>query len=135
MNDFIERHAKRKTKSWGQTKQILEREFVNAFGQRPIDQITKRDVLSVLERMIDRGAPVAANTAFRAVRKFFNWSVEQGILNQSPVTGLREPTRVADRDRVLADDELAAIWRAADEIDVFFYVVVIANTAIMDVPG
>jgi len=116
VSEFIERHAKRKTKSWQQTQQILEKEFVAAFGRRPIDEVTKGDVLGVLERMIDRGAPVAANTAFRTVRKLFNWLVEQGVLSQSPLIGLREPTRVADRDRVLADEELGAVWKAAGEI-------------------
>jgi integrase len=116
VGDFIKRHAKRKTRSWQQTEQILNREFVSLLGKRSVDDIEKRDIARVLDGIVDRGSPSAANHAFRVVRKFFNWCVEQSLIDVSPMTGLKPPARTVDRDRVLSDDEITRVWIACDEI-------------------
>jgi integrase len=110
VGDFIERHAKRKTRSWEQTRQILNREFVAILGKRDIGAVEKRDISRILEQIVERGSPSAANHAFRVVRKFFNWCLEQGLIDASPVLGLKASARTVDRDRVLSDAELRSIW-------------------------
>ncbi|WP_425416969.1 tyrosine-type recombinase/integrase [Oricola indica] len=116
VGDFIERHAKRKTRSWQQTEQILHREFVSVLGKQSIEEIEKRDVARILDGIVDRGSPSAANHAFRIIRKFFNWCVEQGLVDVSPVMGLKPPAKSVDRDRVLSDNEVARIWIASDQV-------------------
>jgi integrase len=49
------------------------------------------------------------------VRKFFNWAVESDLIVTSPVDGVRAPNPETSRDRVLTDDELKAVWLAADK--------------------
>ena len=45
--------------------------------------------------MLDRiEAPVAANRVHSIVRKFFNWAVENDLIANSPVAGVR-PCRTA----------------------------------------
>jgi integrase len=62
----------------------------------------------------DRGNPIAANRVLAAVRKMFGWAVERDILTASPVVNVKAPGREIERERVLTDDELIAVWTAAD---------------------
>lgn len=112
--EFIERHAKRKTRSWRETQRILERELVPYWGNRPIGDIGRRDVLDILDRLTDRGAPYMANRVLAVTRKLFNWGVERGIMKASPVANIKAPGQEIERDHVLSDDELRALWGAWD---------------------
>jgi len=58
-------------------------------------------------------APVQANRVFAMLRKLFNWCVDRDILQASPCVRVKPPGRETDRDRVLSDDELKRVWRAA----------------------
>ena len=66
--------------------------------------------------MVERGAPIQANRLVAALRRFFGWAVERGLLDASPIASLKPPSAEAHRDRVLSDEELRAIWLAADEM-------------------
>jgi integrase len=99
-----------------ETERLLRREFAKRWSKLPVDQITKRTVSDVLDGIVRRGAPSAANHAFAAIRRVLNWCVEQGHLPHSPCIGMRAPSRVISRDRVLSDEELTAIWRSAEQM-------------------
>ena len=64
-----------------------------------------------------RGTPSAANKLLKVVKAFFGWCVGRAILDASPANGLVAPARERPRDRVLDDDELVLIIRAARQID------------------
>ncbi len=68
----------------------------------------------MLEGIVADGAPIAANRVHSIVRKFFNWCVEQEIIEVSPCAGLKPPAgKEGSRDRVFSDDELRCAWQAA----------------------
>lgn len=56
-----------------------------------------------------------ANRVFAALRRFFGWAVERGVIEASPMAGLKPPSPEVSRDRVLTDRELIAVWKAAGE--------------------
>jgi integrase len=74
--------------------------------------VRKRDVIALLDKVRERGAPVMANRVLSAVRKFFNWCIGRGVLEKSPCTGIGAPTRERSRHRILADDELRPVLTA-----------------------
>ena len=55
--DFVERHAKRNTRasSVRLTEQWLNKDVLPRWGHRRVQDITKRDVLDLLDAVIDRG--------------------------------------------------------------------------------
>lgn len=123
---FIKRYAKPKNKSWRETARLLglrpdddgalvaiDGALAERWGRRKVSEITRREIIDLLDGIVDRGAPVAANATLAALRKLFNWSVDRGILDASPAAGVKPPASVKSRDRVLSDDELSAVWRAA----------------------
>ena len=73
-------------------------------------------MLDLLDGIVESGRPVAANRALTAIRKLFNWAVERDIIASSPCAGVKPPTPEQSRDRVLSDDELGNVWRAADQL-------------------
>ncbi len=62
------------------------------------------------------GAPVRANRVFAQFRKMCRWALSRGIIDKSPCDGVEAPSEETPRDRVLADDELRLIWKAASAV-------------------
>lgn len=116
VDTFVSKYAKRHNKSWEQTERLLKREFVSKWGKRPLSSLNKADVLSVLDNIVSRGTPSAANRSFAAVRKLFNWAVERGDLDVSPALNVKNPSKHVSRDRVLTEYELSKVWSAADHM-------------------
>ncbi len=119
---FIMLHAQARNRSWREAERILEREFITPFGERDIRDIKRFDVLQVMDAAIERGSPYQANRILAHVRKFFNWCVERGIVDASPIANLKSPTRETSRDRVLSDDEITRLLRVCrNEVYPFRY--------------
>ena len=114
--EFVERYAKPRNRTWPETERLLTKADLAPWQDRDLRSITRQEILAVLDRMVERGAPIQANRLVAALRRFFGWAVERGLLDASPVASLKPPSAEAHRDRVLSDEELRAIWLAADEI-------------------
>jgi integrase len=113
---FITHYVTPNSKTPDNPIRILRKEFVATWGARDVRKITKADVLAVLYAIRDRGAPIAANRALARIRKLFNWLIEEdayALIESSPCGGLKRLAKERGRERVLSDDELAALWRAA----------------------
>src|SRR6516164_2492754 len=93
--------------------QILQRDLIECVGSRSVHAITKRDIIDLVNAVVDRGSPVGANKTLKVARSFFGWCVGRVILERAPCEGVRAPTVEKARDRVLTDEELAEIIRAA----------------------
>ena len=114
VEQFLERHGKHyRPKPLYEARRRLQLYVVDQWGARKLDSITRADVRAVLDRI---EAPVAANRVHSIVRKFFNWAVENDLIANSPVAGIKPPNPETSRDRVLTDDELKAVWREAEKV-------------------
>jgi integrase len=103
-------------RSGREVMQILQRNLVDRVGSRSVRSISKRDVIDLVNAVVDRGSPVAANKSLKVVKSFFNWCVGRAIVERSPCEGIRAPTVERARDRVLTDRELASVIRAARQL-------------------
>ena len=59
--DYLERRAKKYKKSWREDRRQLIADVLPAWQSRLVKTLTRRDVHALCDRIIDRGAPVAAN--------------------------------------------------------------------------
>jgi len=109
--DFIRQYARPRNRSWKEAERILQREFVTVHGQRDIRAIKRHDILELMDGAIERGAAYQANRIHSNLRKLFNWCLERGMIDASPMLGTKPPTREQARDRVLTDDEIRAVLR------------------------
>jgi integrase len=112
--EFIERHAKPNTRDWHKTEYLLKRDALPLWATRPARDITRQDVIELIDRVADRGARIHANRVLAAVRVLFNWALSRGVIEASPAAGVKAPGAETARERVLSEDELRAVWHAAD---------------------
>lgn len=108
-------HRQNRRSTAMETERLLRSNFAPVWGDRKIGDITKSDVHDVIDLIIDRGTPSAARHAFAAIRKLFNWSVERGLIDDSPCRTMKPPVRALNRERVLSDPELGRVWRGCCE--------------------
>jgi integrase len=90
--------------------------FRSLFGTA-IDRIHRRDIaarLTVIAR--ESGAP-SAGKARGALIQCLAWAMQAGLAEINPAADTPSPAASRPRDRVLNDDEQAAVWRAAGDDD------------------
>ncbi|MBA2304359.1 MAG: site-specific integrase [Acidobacteria bacterium] len=62
-------------------------------------------------------APIMANRVLALVRKMFNFGIERDWLEVNPCHMVKRAAAERQRDRVLSDDEVRAMWKALDDED------------------
>jgi hypothetical protein len=107
--EFFKRHLS-KTR---QAQVDIRREFISRWADRPITEITRRDVLAVIDASVDRGNPYQAHNLLGYIRRIFNWAIARGVygLDSSPCDRMRPKEIIGERKvrtRVLNNDELRA---------------------------
>jgi integrase len=95
----------------------IRREFIPAWGKRPVAEIAPHDVRAVVKAAKDRGAPYQAHNLLTTARRLFSWAIDQQVygLVSSPCERLKPKAIIGKkifRTRILDDDELRAFWRA-----------------------
>jgi integrase len=114
---FLELHAMPRNRGWRDTEGVFRNHIFPALGDRPISDVTKEDVLNLLDRLAVGPKPTSATKTFATFRKLCRWSISRGILKKtSPVAGLEQPVKTNPRDRVLNDAELVSLWRTAEKM-------------------
>lgn len=102
-----------KRRSGGEAARLLKHGPVAAWGSRHVTEVTKADVAELLDTIAKR-APGVARATFAELRTFYDWCAERGLVAASPCAYVTAPPRPAARDRVLTEDELRLVWRAAE---------------------
>lgn len=115
--DYIKLYAEKFKRSWKKDEQILNRDVVSIWGKRKAESIRRTDVVSLLDSIIARNAPIMANNTFAVIRKMFNWAVEKGKLESTPCLGLKLPAPKVECDRVLSEAEIRTFWTSLDRKD------------------
>ena len=108
--EYLEKWAIPRKKSWKEDERILNKDVIPAWGRRKAKDIERRDVVLLLDEIMDRGAPIQANNTFAVVRKMFNFAMSRSILETSPCFGISAPAKPKQRDRVLSETEIKIFW-------------------------
>lgn len=114
IDEYIEKHAKPTKRGWAEDKRILDHDALPTWGKRKAADIKKRDVVLLLESIIERGSPGSANNNFKIIRKMFRFAVQRDIIEHSPCDGVVMPAPLNRGDRVLSESEIKAFWNSLD---------------------
>lgn len=116
VDQYMEKHAKPRKRSWREDERILHKEVLRdaGWGKRKAKDITRRDVIELLDSIVERGAPIAANRTFGVIRKMFNFAISRDIVSVSPCTAIVAPSAENRRDRVLSEQEIGLLWKGLD---------------------
>ena len=90
---YIQRQAKPNTReaSWREVERILKREIIGAWAGRRLGEITRADVHDLLDKIVDRPAPILANRVLAAFRRVCNWAISRGVIESSPCDRVKVP--------------------------------------------
>lgn len=115
LESFVAHHCRlnNRASTAAETERLLRSVFNPQWAHRNIHDLRKADVFDILDPLVSSGRVSAARHAFAALRKMFNWCVERGLIEHSPASGMKAPGKPTSRDRVLDDDELSALLKAA----------------------
>jgi integrase len=109
IQEYLERSAKEQ-RSYAEVKRILDRDVLPAWGSRKAKTIKRRDVIVLLDAIVDRGSPVMANRTLSRIRRMFNFAIRRDIVEINPCLGVEAPGREIKRERTLSDGEIASLW-------------------------
>lgn len=110
--EFVQRYVLRHRKHPEQIQQMLDANVLLHWRRRRAQDITPRDVTLLLDRIVDRGAPIMANRVAAVVSQMFKFGVQRGLLTASPCVALQRPGGPErSRERVLTEDEVRTVWQ------------------------
>jgi len=114
---LVAKRQQLRPRSFVEIKRYLTTGYFKPLHNLPIDSITRRDVAHrVVAIARESGSPTAAR-ARGALSAFFAWCMQMGLVEHNPTVGSAKPAESKPRDRVLSDDELAAVWHACPNND------------------
>ena len=111
---FIREHVSG-TRTARRITNLVRRDVIPHWGTRSIHEIKKRDVIDLVTEVSHRNAH-ASYRLLKTLKTFFRWCIGRAVIDFSPAEGVLSNWREISRDRVLTDQELAAIMLAARQM-------------------
>jgi integrase len=102
-------------RTYAETERYLKG-TASRLNTRPLALITQSEIGDLLDRATQDSGDATANRLRANLAAMFTWAMQRGKVAANPVM-LTEKRKEQSRDRVLSNDELAAIWNALPEGD------------------
>ena len=122
VDDYCAEHLAR-LRRCKKDEQEIRRELVSRWRGKPTTDITRDDVLAVVEAIKAKGELAMAHLTFNHTKRLWRWAIHQPSSRYGITTN---PTREISpklaigrkntRDRVLGDAELAAAWHTLSQM-------------------
>jgi integrase len=107
---YLEEHARRHKRSADADERNMRLHVLPNWKRRRYDDIQRRDVIELVERLIIAGKPVLANRVHSLISKVFSFAVDADLLDHHPCARMRKRGAETVRRRVLDDDEIRLVW-------------------------
>ena len=114
---WLTRHVERNgLRSRDEIVRLLDRHILPAWRNREFVSIRRSDITTLLDKVEDGSGARQADYCLNIVRSVMNWYASRhDDFNPPIVRGMRRQSPHAQaRTRILTDDEIRAIWRAAE---------------------
>ncbi|MBI4474766.1 MAG: tyrosine-type recombinase/integrase [Acidobacteria bacterium] len=115
--DFMEKYARKRKKSAGEDDRIIMTDLNPHIGKCRAKDVSRGQIRRILEDIAAR-APIQANRTLACIRKIFNWAISESDvygIEVNPCYRLPAPGEEKERDRVLGEDEIRAMWAACEK--------------------
>ena len=114
---YVKEHASGK-RSGDRDKKILDRDVLPEIGNMKAGEVRRGDVKRLLQKIVERPAPVLANRVHEVLRKAFNFALDEedeygfGV-DHNPCLRIKRQVEHS-RTRWLTLKEIKALWKALD---------------------
>jgi integrase len=109
VDEYIEKRSKTK-KAWEEEKRILEKDVLPKWRNRKAKDIKRRDVILLLDKIVERGSPIMANRTLGVLQRMFKFGIGRDILEANPCSVIERPGEESQRDHVLSAVEIKKFW-------------------------
>jgi len=116
--EFLEKWSKPHKRSWKYDERALKKDILPIIGKKKAKDVKRRDIVLLLDRIVDRGAPALARRTLAVVRKMFSFGIGRSIINASPCVAIPAPSKPKQRDRVLSESEIRSFWNGLENTGV-----------------
>lgn len=113
-NDYLERHAKLKKRTWREDEQKYRDYLAKSLGSRKLSSIDRQDLAAIHTKLTRDGHPILANRVKDLMSSVFGRAVKWGLLDANPAKGIEDNKEVS-RDRFLRPGELPRLFAALAE--------------------
>ena len=113
--EYLERWARPRKRSAAADERTLRKDVLPHWGKRKARDIRRRDVIKLLDAVVERGSPIQANRTLATIRVMFNFAISRDIVDATPVAMVKAPSKENQRDRVLSPDEIRTFWIGLDD--------------------
>jgi integrase len=116
-HEYIEKWFKAQRKNSKEACRMLRADVLPKWHWRDGRTITSCEVIELLDKVVERGAPVMANNLAQMLGHMFKFAIHRGILENSPVQLLYRPGgKPRRRKRVFSEEELRSFVTNIDSI-------------------
>jgi integrase len=116
---YMWKHARPNKRTAAADLRMLQIYLKPALGKKPVGQVTKGDILIVVQGIKDRGAVAQADAVLTLTKSLFNWAIaEDKFDGPNPATTIKRRGKPKVRTRFLSIDELRCFWLAIPSLAV-----------------
>jgi integrase len=115
--EWLKRHVDaNELRSSVNIRSYLKAHILPAWGGREFEGVRRGDVAKLMDEVEDSSGPAAADMVLAIVSTICNWYATRNENYSSPIIRGMRRTKPKERarKRILSDDELRAIWKAAE---------------------
>ncbi len=114
IEEYLEKWAKPRKRSWQEDERILRKDVAPTIGKHKAKDVTKKDIVLILDQVIKRGSPISCNRTLAVVRRMFNFAVERDIISITPCYGIKALAKENRRERLLSEEEIKTFWNCLE---------------------
>lgn len=95
----------------------FKKDILPAIGEMVTEDVTRRHLIALLDKIVKRGAPVNANRTLSAIKRFFGFCVERGIIDDNPALQISKKSvggSEKPKMRFLTTREIKKFWELMD---------------------
>jgi integrase len=122
VENFLKRHVeKNRMRTADEVRRVLKTYVLPRWADRPFADIKRSDIAALLDAIEDAHGAWVADAVLAQLRSVATWFASRNDDYQLPfVRGMRRvDKRERARARILSDDELRSVWRAAEGAGVY----------------
>jgi integrase len=116
--DFVElylvRYANKRKRSAPEDRRILFKDVAPALGALKMKEVTRPNIVEVIDRIESREAFNQAWQTFKVMRRLFNYAIERGVIEKNPCQGIRTTSTYTPKSRVLGDADIRRLFSFMD---------------------
>lgn len=105
------RELTRRKDKGAEVRRSFEKDVLPTLGNVHAEDVTRAMVVSVLDKVVERGAPIVARNLLGDLRQMFGYAIEREIVEHDPTSRLKRDSfgKKIERERTLTEAEIKSL--------------------------